>query len=110
MFDFLITPPIAFVVIFIFLLILARFFSMLAFKGGKDSTGKGASYACGEDVKNHMAQPDCSQFFPYAFFFTIAHVAAMMVTTVPMQTVRILVLAIIYVLTVIVGLYILLRR
>jgi NADH-quinone oxidoreductase subunit A len=38
-------------------------------------------YACGEDRPDHMIQPDYGQFLPFAFFFTILHVVALMVTT-----------------------------
>ncbi len=36
-----------------------------------DTPGKLAPYACGEDMPSHLMQPDYSQFFPFAFFFTV---------------------------------------
>ena len=41
------------------------------------------SYACGQrDVPNYV-NPDYSQFFPYAFLFTIMHVLVLVVATAP---------------------------
>jgi hypothetical protein len=57
-----------------------------------------------------MAQPDYSTFFPFAFFFIIAHVATLMMATVPMETVQIFILAVLYMACVVMGLYILLRE
>lgn len=45
--------------------------------------GRTKAYACGEDVPDHRVQPDYAQFFPFAFFFTIMHVFALIVATVP---------------------------
>jgi NADH-quinone oxidoreductase subunit A len=110
MYQLILSPPIVFILLFVFLSGLSYLFSKLAYRSKKRAAGTGESYACGEDIPDHLAQPDYSQFFPYAFFFTIAHVATLIVTTVPMETVRALVMAIIYIMTVVIGLYVLLRR
>lgn len=40
-------------------------------------------YACGQrDIQNYV-NPDYSQFFQYAFFFTIMHVLVLVVATAP---------------------------
>jgi NADH-quinone oxidoreductase subunit A len=57
-----------------------------------------------------MAQPDYSNFFPYAFFFTLAHVATLIITTVPTETKSTFVMAGIYIIGASLGLYILFRR
>lgn len=106
----LLSPPIAFIIFLVFLFLLSRLFSRLSFRVNKEADGTGKSYACGENVADNRQQPDYSQFFQYAFFFTIVHVAVLMVTTVPMETSRALVLALSYICAVIVGSYILLRR
>jgi NADH:ubiquinone oxidoreductase subunit 3 (subunit A) len=107
----LLSPPFVVLIIFVFLSVLSYGVSRVSYKNnGKKKSGAGKSYACGEDVPDHMAQPDYSQFFPYAFFFTIAHVATLMVTTLPTETIASLVIAVIYIVAVVIGLYILLRR
>lgn len=108
--SIILSPPVVFIVLLIFFWALSVLSSRLAFRSKKHASGTGKPYACGEDIPDHLAQPDYSQFFPYAFFFTIAHVAVLIVTTVPMETLRALFMAIIYILAVVIGLYALLRR
>ncbi|MDD4894089.1 MAG: hypothetical protein PHW54_02095 [Candidatus Omnitrophica bacterium] len=105
----LLQPPVAFILLFIIIFIISRILSRVSFKANKHSAGSGKSYACGEDSYNNMAQPDYSEFFPFAFFFTLAHVATLIMTTVPMETFKTFAIAIIYVLAAVLGLYILLR-
>ena len=71
--------------------------------------GKFKAYACGEDVKDHRATPEYAQFFPFAFFFTIMHVIALIVATAPSGSVRISALAVLYLLAAVMGLFILFR-
>ncbi|MCL2485303.1 MAG: NADH-quinone oxidoreductase subunit A [Endomicrobia bacterium] len=79
----LIYPPIAFFVIFIFLIILSHFTDKMSFKNSKNPSGKTKAYACGEDVKDHRIKPNYVEFFPVAFFFTIMHVITLMIATTP---------------------------
>jgi NADH-quinone oxidoreductase B subunit len=60
----------------------SKLFSIFGVKGTA-SYGKTASYACGEDYPINRAQPDYRQYFPFAFFFTVMHVAALVIATVP---------------------------
>lgn len=106
----LVYPPVAFIVILLVCLLLSALFSRIAFKPKKITEGSKESYACGEDNYNHMAQPDYSNFFPFAFFFTLAHVATLMVATVPLETLRTFAIAVIYILGAVVGLSIILKR
>jgi NADH-quinone oxidoreductase subunit A len=108
--DIIFNPAVSFTLVLLFLLGLSRILKKVAFRAKARAEGTGKAYACGEDIPDHLAQPDYSQFFPYAFFFTIAHVAVMIVAAVPMETVRSLSMALIYIGAVIVSLYILLRR
>ena len=82
--NWLLVPPAAFL---LFLLVAwIKYLGMgLASRGEvwPDRPGKRKPYACGEDVPSQRVQPDYSQFFPFAFFFTIMHVAALMTATVP---------------------------
>ena len=110
--ELIFSPPVVFIIVFLFACLLSYLFSKLAYRGKDRVSGAGKAYACGEDVEveDHMAQPDYSQFFPFAFFFTLAHVATMMVTAIPLETVASLVMAELYIVSVIVGLFILLRK
>ncbi|MBP7176688.1 MAG: hypothetical protein KBA53_10830 [Thermoclostridium sp.] len=65
------------------------------------------SYACGQKNIQHYVNPDFSQFFPYAFFFTIMHVLVLIVATAPYDAPL---LPIIYTLSGILSLVIIFRR
>jgi NADH-quinone oxidoreductase subunit A len=108
--KWLISPPVAFLINFIFISGMAAALSTLALKVKEKPKGTGESYACGESNYNPMAQPDYSQFFPFAFFFTIAHVATLMVAMIPAGSPHVLGMALIYLFAVVVGLFILLGR
>ena len=106
----LLLPPIAFAVVIGVGLLLSVIFKPLAAKAGpRPAEGKLKAYACGEDVKEHRAAPEYAQFFPFAFFFTIMHVIALIVATVPSGSVRISALAVLYLLAAVMGLFILFR-
>jgi NADH-quinone oxidoreductase subunit A len=108
--NWLFMPQVLFVVVFIAIWAMAKLLSGLSFKGAKRTHGGGEAYACGEDNYNHLAQPDYSSFFPFAFFFTLAHVATLIVTTVPTGNVGSLIMAAMYVAGVAIGLYVLFRK
>jgi len=80
--NWMLMPPLAFLIV----LAVVSVFSWLA-KGlspkGAASAGKGEPYACGQDVGTGRIQPSYSDFFPFAFFFTIIHVTALALATVP---------------------------
>lgn len=78
----LLTPPVAFL-IYLALAGLISLSSKWLAATGKDAPGKNKSYACGEDMLVNRAQPDYSQFFQFAFFFTIMHVVVLVVATDP---------------------------
>lgn len=105
-----VSPPAVFIVIFVVAWLLARLARGLAYKPRRHFKGERTSYACGEDTYNPMAQPDYSTFFAFAFFFTLAHVATLVMTTVPHETLSSFVMVVIYILGVVLGLSILLRK
>jgi NADH:ubiquinone oxidoreductase subunit 3 (subunit A) len=78
----LLLPPLVFLILLVVGYLVSLSFSKLAFKGHA-SAGKLEQYACGEDIPAQNLKPDYSQFFPFAIFFTIMHVVALIVTTMP---------------------------
>jgi hypothetical protein len=79
--QFLLYPPIAFL---IFLLIGYLIYTLSRALGPKPSMEKGklSTYACGEDIPGQKVQ-HAYHLFHFAFFFTILHVAALVIATVP---------------------------
>jgi ABC-type phosphate/phosphonate transport system permease subunit len=108
--ELLLSPPVVFIVIMLAILICAYALSKLSLKPKSIPEGLTKEYSCGEDIKTHMIQPDYSQFFPFAFYFTILHVVALMIATVPMATMQTFLIAVVYILGAIVGLFVLYKR
>jgi NADH-quinone oxidoreductase subunit A len=108
--NWLLLPPIAFCLLLAVTAVLGVLFRRLAPRGA-DSVGKTKAYACGEDVVTNRVQPSYSQFFPFAFFFTIMHVVALMLATVPAGGLKKFVgIAVLYLLAALSGLSILFRE
>jgi NADH-quinone oxidoreductase subunit A len=80
--EFLISPPVAFVVFLLLFYLLYYIGSLMAPKL-KNVGGKLTSYACGEDVPGVKVQFGYRLFFFIALFFTMMHVAALVVATLP---------------------------
>lgn len=113
--PWLLVPPIAFAVVLALVWLQGVGFDALALKPAPDEAarpGKYEAYACGEDVADHRAQPDYAQFFPFAFFFTIMHVVALVVATVPAGTgsLAAAAIAIMFLVSAAVGVFALFRR
>lgn len=104
--NILLSPLIAFLILLAVFIIFTFVTKGLAPKGA-ESFGKGESYAGGENVKSHKAQPDYRQFFPFAFFFTIMHVVVLIVATVPKALAP---LSFVYIFVAILALLILFRK
>jgi len=79
----IILPPVVFLLIFVFFLILSFFTEKISYKNPDNPEGKTKAYACGEDVKEHRIRPNYGEFFPFAFFFTIMHVIVLVIATSP---------------------------
>jgi NADH-quinone oxidoreductase subunit A len=105
----LLAPPVAF-----FILTVVVAFELWSFRAitikGKETAGKRKPYACGEDITQHRAQPDYSQFFSIAFFFTIMHVVVMIIATAPAGSIQASGMAVVFTLCAAMGLYVLFRR
>ena len=109
--NWILFPPVAFLLIFALSIFLSYLLSRLSYKPRlKEPDGGRKAYACGEDISEHRVQVDYGQFFPFAFFFTILHVLALMVATVPAETSKSFFVAAIYLLGAVTGLIILFRR
>jgi NADH-quinone oxidoreductase subunit A len=103
-------PPVAFIVILASVLLVSGALSRLSYRSKQQAKGAAEPYACGEKIPTHMIQPDYAQFLPFALFFTILHVVALMIATVPVETAATLVFAVVYVIGALVGLSVLHRR
>jgi hypothetical protein len=105
-------PPVAFLIVLGSVWLQSR--GMDLFKlprpPGAPPAGQRRPYASGEEVADHRVQPDYGQFFHFAFFFTLVHVVALVVATVPTGAPAAAVLAAAFVLTAAVGLFVLFRR
>ncbi len=105
----LLTPPLAFLILLVVGAIELWSFRVITAKG-KETRGKRKPYACGEDIVKHRLQPDYYQFFSVAFCFTILHVVAMILATVPSGSLELSVLAVAFGLSAGVGLIMFMRR
>jgi len=108
--EILLSPPAAFCLALAAIIICGSLFSRLAFRNQHRAAGTGKAYACGEESPDNLAQPDYSQFFPFAFFFTIAHVATLIITTISVESPRSFATALIYIAAVVTSLVVLFRR
>lgn len=80
--EFLYSPLAVFGVITLFIAALSFAFSRLVVKG-KENDRSLDSYACGQRSFKDYVNPDYSQFFSFAFIFTVVHVLTMVVATAP---------------------------
>jgi NADH-quinone oxidoreductase subunit A len=106
----LLSPPAAFLIMLGAVSAFAWALSGLSHKAAGHGEGEGKSYACGEDVPTNLMQPDYTQFFPFAFFFTILHVVTLIIATVPIETPESFSIAVIYIAGAIAGMSILFRK
>ncbi len=83
---FFLLPPVALTLMVLIVWALSFASRSLSFKRKEARGALDKPYAGGEDVQKHRFQPDYSQFFPFAFFFTILHVVALIVATSPART------------------------
>jgi NADH:ubiquinone oxidoreductase subunit 3 (subunit A) len=106
----LLIPPIAFLILLATIVFLSYLFSKWAFRKTSPNEESKKAYSCGEEFSGHLIQPDYSQFFPFAFFFMVLHVVAMVIATVPVETIETFDMAMIYIIGAVTGLFILLRK
>ncbi|MGA2091172.1 MAG: hypothetical protein ABSH12_06930 [Endomicrobiales bacterium] len=107
--QYFLIPPIAFAIVLLVIWVIAFFLKKLAVKSTNHPDGKIKAYGCGEDIELHRMQPDYGHFFPFAFFFTVMHVVALTLTTVP-KTLSSAFMPILYVAAAGTALFILFKR
>lgn len=78
----LLTPPVAFGIYLLLSMAISALSKKLAAKG-ESTPLKEQPYACGEDMEENQSRPNYNEFFKFAFFFTIIHVIALVVATIP---------------------------
>jgi NADH-quinone oxidoreductase subunit A len=103
-------PPVAFLVVLGSVWVQSRGMDWFSAQPKDEPAGKFKPYACGEDVKEHRTQPDYGQFFHFAFFFTIMHVIALIVATVPRGSIGAAALAVGMLASAAIALFVLFRR
>jgi NADH:ubiquinone oxidoreductase subunit 3 (subunit A) len=82
--NILLSPPLAIGVCLALVYGLYRLGGMIAARG-KDHPGKRQPYACGEDLPLRSTQLAYHAFFRLALMFGVLHVAALVLSTLPMQ-------------------------
>ena len=108
--SFILMPPIAFLVVLAAVMGLYHVLPLLGDDKKRQAEGTTKPYACGEESPSPMIQPDYSQFLPFAVFFTILHVVALTIATVPAGPGTGLMMPVLYLVSAIIGLTILYRR
>lgn len=102
--QFLLYPPIAFIILSVVGYLVYRLGRILGPKASFEE-GKISTYACGEDIPGKKIQ-HAFQLFHIAFFFTVLHIAALMIATVPSGGIALL--GVIYLIIVLIAITILL--
>ena len=103
----LFSPPVAFSVFLLVGLFLLWLGGKLAAQGHAHAN-KRQQYACGEPVPAARVQPDYAAFFPFALFFTIIHVTALIMATLPVGNIALM--GVLYMTGVAIALYTLAQR
>ena len=81
-FESLLSPPVTFVIFLLLFYFLYLLCGLIAPKAARTG-GKVTTYACGEDMPGVKIQFGYRLFIFIALFFTIMHVAALVVATLP---------------------------
>ena len=105
----LLSPLVAFIIVLGACLLTMVLMGRLSYRPQANNRANPKPYACGEEGQPFV-RPDYGQIFPFAFFFTILHVVALVTTTVPNGSVGTITMALVYVASAVVGLFVLYRR
>ena len=99
-------PPIVFLIFSAVFLVFSRSASKYS-RIGAQGEGRFDPYGCGQRNVQYYVNPDYSQFFPFAFLYTIMHVLVLVVATAPYDAP---ILPIVYVLAGILAMRIIFKR
>jgi len=100
------SPPVIFILFFLILIVSNIWLSQFS-KLGKLGEHALDSYACGQRNVENYVNPDYSQFYQYAYVFTVVHVLILVVATAPADA---QLLPIVYIVTGIMSILIVFRR
>jgi NADH:ubiquinone oxidoreductase subunit 3 (subunit A) len=92
MIDFILTPPIAFIVYLILIGVLSGVSWKLAAQG-QPSEQKSSTYSSGEAPPTKVAAPGYQPFFVIALFFAILHLGVLILGSIGISTVSVIYLA-----------------
>ena len=76
------SPPVIFALLFFSGAMLSRWLSKFSIKS-KTAEHALDSYACGQRNVQNYVNPDYSQYYSYAFIFTVVHILILVVATAP---------------------------
>ena len=80
--DIFLFPPVVFIISLLFAICLSELVSGWApAPKAVPGSGRDKPYACGEGIPAEKATPSYEEFFPVAIFFTLLHVAGLMLAT-----------------------------
>lgn len=99
-------PPIIFIIYVVIFLAGSKGLSHYSNTGKRGGQGLD-SYACGQRNIQDYVNPDYSEFFPFAFFFTIMHVLVLVIATAPYDAP---VLPVVFILVAILSMVIIFKR
>jgi hypothetical protein len=102
----LFAPPTIFLLFFALIFLGSKGLARYSLQGSKGGN-KTESYACGQRNIENYINPDYSEFFPFAFFFTIMHVLVLVVATAPRDA---LLLPVLFIISGILSMVIIFRR
>lgn len=104
--NILLYPPFAFIISLAIVLLFGKLIKGFEprFSKSQQST---KTYACGEEFEAKKLSPGYEEFYPYAIFFTVLHVVAIMLMTIAFTSSIPISIPIIYLLVIIVILSIL---
>jgi NADH:ubiquinone oxidoreductase subunit 3 (subunit A) len=105
----LLIPPIAFSIVTLLVMLESFLMKRTTFKGASGA-GSTKPYSCGEDLEENRFRPEYGQFFSFAFFFSIMHVVALVLATMPTGPKGEYLVAALYVAGAMISLVALLRR
>jgi len=78
--NILLYPPFAFIIALIVMIFFGAIIKDFEPKTRK-SPDSSKTYACGEDFPSEKLNPSYEEFFPWAIFFTVLHIAALVLMT-----------------------------